>query len=112
MCVWVWDLPKAETKRPAGAQTTDTPCVRRVIAHSCESVPVWVRVREGGRERYLFVEAELVDLRQHPAHAPVPSAHQDAEVVELLKQAKADAWGKTHTHTHTRIPSGIRTAKR
>lgn len=37
---------------------------------------------------YLFVQIEFVDLWEDPSHAAITSAHQDSEVVKLLKQAQ------------------------
>lgn len=42
---------------------------------------------------HLLVEAELVQLRQHPAHAAVSPAHQDPESHELLEKPESGGAG-------------------
>lgn len=44
----------------------------------------------------LLVEVEFINLRQDPAHTAVPSAHQNPEVVKLLKKPQTEVWPTVH----------------
>lgn len=46
------------------------------------------RGRAEDQRPHLFVQRQRVDLRQHPAHAAVASAHQNPEGVKLLEETQ------------------------
>lgn len=44
---------------------------------------------------HLFVQVEFIQLREHPAHAAVSPAHQDAKRHKLLEKAQAEGGGES-----------------
>lgn len=51
----------------------------------------WLVPAMPGTPTHLLVEAQGIDLGEHPAHAAIPPAHQDPEGGELLEEAQPGA---------------------